>query len=356
MDGDYAGGLDVFVAQRSSPLALPTAAVPGTDAGSDRLGLEQFFPLASHPLGTGTAYTHLGTGNLVASFEDEVVPAVGLNAVVRATYNSRRDADVGLGAGWSVSVTDADSGLDSLLGGVADLGAAVGELDLTRALNLALVEVVPATLGLALEFTDADGTTHRFVRSGAPCAPWTSPPGVDLKVRDVLDPSGLLVAAYELVRPDGVVYRAEPITVGLGLPTWRITSVADRRGNRLEYGYVAAGLGLLPPLLSPVRVGTVTHQPSGEVLVRFDWQGGLGDRLEGIVTLPDTDARTTTFGYHRDGRLATMTENPATSAEARTAFGYHPVPLLGLGGGARGRAAGLGHRRPGPHHLLLLRR
>ncbi len=225
----------------------------------------------------------------MASFEDARVPGQGLNTVVRHVHNAARGGiDSGAGAGWTLAVSDLDAGLEAPLGDVA--GAITG-LDLIAPLRSfsvgKVIDGVFAATGQLLEFTDDDGTTHRFVRSGGPCARWQSPPGVSLKVReiygdDLIDGLGGLPEAYELIRPDGVVYRAERLRFAGVVPTteWRVTSVTDRRGNQLSYDYDRLGA-----LLERSRLRSITHNrfPDAPV-VRFDYTA-LGD-LDRIVTLP----------------------------------------------------------------------
>jgi RHS repeat-associated protein len=246
--GVDANGLkDVFVRDRSATNGwnLATSLSSSLVAQSDEVGLEQHMAYTSLPVGTGTAYTNLRTGNLVAQFEDAVVPGVGLNVVLRRTYNeARKDIDTGLGKGWSLSVADVTAGADGASGADSSFdGFDVGSAITTSSFG-SVVNGVFSAAGQIIEFTDGDGTTHRFVRRGGPCERWDSPPGVSLRVREVFGSSSLfgLPDAYEFVRPDGVIYRAErqslaqPTTL-LPLEDWRVTSISDRRGNELALSY-----------------------------------------------------------------------------------------------------------------------
>ncbi len=323
--GPYAS-FGPLVVDGEAGLILPRLGLDPS-AASDDLGLEQFFPLDSTDLGPATAYTNLDNGNLVVVDDDEDIPAQGLNVGVRHVYNSQRgDTDDGLGRGWNLSVGDFSAGLEGLTG-------AVGDLDLSRPLALAnlgdIVDGVYQVLGQVLEFSDADGTTHRFVRRGGPGGRWESPAGVDLRVVEQQDVLGL-VTAYDLVRPDGVTYRATNIGPGLGLasPTWRLTRVTDRNGNQLSYTYGLHGL--------QVRLAKVIHNRRSGDMVRLNYDANANlDIVEILPELSATDpatgqvrswARTIDFDVDSGGllgasRLMQVVENahlPEGNAERRT--------------------------------------
>jgi len=265
---------------------LPTSPV----AQSNELGLEQFAPYDQVPLGTASSYVQLRTGNVVTQQDLVSVPGQGLNTVVKLTHNSQQGVrDSGVGSGWSLSVTDLEAGLDGVLAELSD--AAVTDIDINRDVVLGqisggsivqdLAYLGSQVTGDVLEFVDGDGTTHRFTRAGGPALTgggrWLSPPGVDLKVREltrqVVDAAGVtvtIVEAYEFVRPDGVVYVATKQTfAGLALPVWRISSVRDRNGNVLSYTHANFdGVGI-----SKVRLTDVRHNRYPEQsVVRFDYQ------------------------------------------------------------------------------------
>jgi RHS repeat-associated protein len=320
----------------SGPLGL-SPGLTGLVAQSDENGLEQFYPYASTNLGTGTAYAHLRTGNLVVQHTDANVPGVGLNAVIKRTYNSgRQSIDEGLGGGWSLSVGDVDAGLDSATGGTGNDNAA-GDIDLNAPLKFgsygSIVNGLFQAAGAVFEFTDGDGTTHRFVRNGPPCGRWSSPPGVSLKVIEEVDSLGL-TTGLDLVRPDGVSYHAEPLLIGGLVPTpteWHITHIDDRKGNRLTYSYQQFGP------LGTSRISTITHNryPTAPI-VRFDYTAA--GNLSQIVTLPGYSAADPATGntrsWERDiavnvdatnHRLTSVTENTQTTpanGQRTTSYGY----------------------------------
>jgi len=237
----------LVVDDSGSPVPLTPSLDDGLRAQSDTNGMERFYPYRSFDLGSAPAYTNLHSGNLVVQQEDVSIPAPGLNAVIRHTYNSHRASpdygEAGVGRGWVLSLSDLDSGADQALDLV--------DVDLTNPIVIAdVVDVTGAASGLVLELTDGDGTVHRFVRRGT-SQTFQSPPGVNLRVFEELRLG--LPSAYRLVRPDGVTYVAtQPRIDAVSTPTWHITAVEDRNGNRLTIGYqraaaVATDAELAPP-------------------------------------------------------------------------------------------------------------
>jgi RHS repeat-associated protein len=342
---------DAYARDRSAlgGFGLTSTLTSNLVAQSDELGLEQFEPYVKTDLGSGSAYTHLRTGNLVVQYDDTTVPGQGVNAVVRHTYNSQRQVDEGLGTGWSLSVTDASAGLDGLVGEGQGSGT-IAEIDPQADLKIGsfgqIVAGVFQAAGQIIELTDGDGTTHRFVRQGGPCGRWDSPPGVSLKIREEYDPITHLPTAYEFVRPDGVVYRAQQITLGGIIPTtvWRVVSVTDRRGNQLQYHYLAYGL-----VLPKIRLDYIAHNryptPPNPPLIQLHYTPA-GD-LTQIESLPNYSALDPASGFTRSWtrqidfgvdpnahQLLTVKENTqtlpqgATDGYRLTSFGYDPTTKL----------------------------
>ncbi|PLS76440.1 MAG: hypothetical protein CYG61_02075 [Actinobacteria bacterium] len=338
-----------IVIDPNGPAALAPTLSAGAVAQSDELGLEHFYPYARHDLGTATGYVHLRTGNLVVQQDDVEVPGQGLNVVVRRTYNAQEPRDLdGLGAGWRLSVTDLEAGLEGVEGAVESLDAGAG-------LTVAnLVDDLGVVTGQLLEFTDGDGTTHRFVRQGGPGSRWDSPPGVSLRVFEETDAAGV-VTAYRLVRPDGVTYRAQNLKGDLGLPTttWRVTAVTDRNVNQLSYEYEAVAVGTA----TKARLVRIKHSRTGDaVVVRFSYNAdGL---LDAVTSLPGYSAPDPALGTTRSwerrtmlaytsGRLTSVTEAAdATAAAGKRTTGFAYDPTTGLLSGvtdARGNTTSLAY-------------
>lgn len=319
------------------------------EAASDDLGVERWMPVDTFSVGgSGQGLVNLDTGNAVVRFRDVEIPAQGLNVVIDHVYNSQAaehpnlverllrigSGDREMGDGWQLSISDA--GGASLGGAVAagfDANQPIAAFDLVTG-------VTSAITGRVVEFTDGDGTSHRFVREGGTGGRWHAPPGLDLRLRE------FVVAgrpnAYEFIRPDGVVYRAEQVTslfsdpLSILGPQWRVVSVTDRNGNRLTYDY---GLHRVSSAVAPVvRLDAVRHNRVPGIMVDLQWHAnGTIDR---IVTLPGHTAadpgdaagatrnweRTIDYTVSSAGQLTEVVTNAhlpsGDPARTRTRFGY----------------------------------
>lgn len=292
-------------------------------AQSDEMGLEKFYAYRDFDLGSSKGFINLKTGNLVVQDTDFEIPRPGLNAIVRHTYNSQRDEgfyhDEGLGLGWSLSVTDGDIGIDGLqqVASGIDLNAPIQRAEVLKDGIAGILE----TAGFIFEFTDGDGTTHRFVKETPTSTEWLSPPGVDLVLREVGN-------AFELVRPDGVVYRIELITSGT-FPTLAVKEIRDRNGNRLVFTYEAVGV---ETFLRGARVRSVTDG-AGDELVTFTYDINSGS-LAVMTASPEDANRVNSFDVQEvpglpdaDHRLLkAVHDSDGTVDERSVSFDYSPQP------------------------------
>lgn len=336
------GAMNVSEDRVYGPIRIDGASLLGgltasNEAQSDQNGLEQFAPYSGFDAGNGDGFVHLGTGNVAVTYDTATVPAVGLNLVVRHAYNSdRATVDTGLGNGWNLSVTDLDAGLDDIEGAIVDL-------DPNRELiPLEIGEILDGVYqitGLQLEFTDGDGTTHRFVRKGLIAGSrWESPPGVSLRVREVV--SSGLVTAYELIRPDGVIYRAENRN-NTG-NTWRIVSITDRNGNALSYRYGQFGTP------AKTRLTEVYHNRHDKPLATFSWT--TSGHLTRIMTLKDLSAADPATGTSRSwARTIDFNVDAATRRLTWFAENTHGTPTGGFGAS---RTTNLGYHADGRLHTI----
>ncbi|MDQ3956789.1 MAG: DNRLRE domain-containing protein, partial [Actinomycetota bacterium] len=328
----------MVVDEDGAPISLSPTLDDVLVAHSDELGLEQFYPYRSTGLGAATGFAHLRTGNLVVRKSITRIPGVGLNTVLRHTYNAKRSEGLlrqsGVGRGWTLSVSDLDAGVE----GAAN---AVTSIDLNSSvIPTEFVNQTLATAGFLIEFTDGDGTTHRFIRRDpSPGGRWDSPPGVGLKVREVTDPTTGQVTEYELVRPDGVTYHARkvPVQAGEGVtidgPVWRIGSITDRNGNELSFSYRAFGNNV-----TDVRATEIRHDRFTEPLVTMSYDSA--GTLQEIVSLPGFSAddpgtgdetprsweRRYRFSIDTEGLLRSIVENADSSHARTTFFGYAGTP------------------------------
>lgn len=165
---------------------------------------------------------------------------------------------------------------------MSGLLSALGSVDLKQI-------IVLLTGGGALDFYDADGTKHRFVKVGGV---WQSPPGVNLKLTDLL-------GVYTLTRPDGVSY-----TMGAVGSSLRLTKIADRKGNFLNFTYASDKLTTITDTVGR----TLTFTQPEALITRVSFNAG-------------GSSRHTDFGYTGD-RLVSVTQATGTSSAAVTEYSY----------------------------------
>jgi RHS repeat-associated protein len=282
--------------------------VTPTGALSDGLGLERFYPYQKAAVATGTQYTNLFTGNNVVQYADLVLPAQGLNMVIKRTYNSqRRDRQETLGGGWQLAVADGQDAVEGLEGGVS-------QLSITDTMTY-----LPSS-GSAAQFsmTDGDGTTHIFTTTDG--STWQAPPGVNLTLRA----EG---AGFQFIRPDGVAYHIAN-QGNLLAPDFRLDNVTDRKGNKLVFRYEQNGL-----IHHRVKSIYNAESPSRQIVFRYNNAPApascsiripclLGESTLASIIAPN--GRTTTYQYDSGGRLVSATDASGTPDQRTTNFSYFP--------------------------------
>lgn len=283
---DTNGVQDVFIHDTGfTSCGVDPVCLLGPEPTSDTAGLEGFYPYRRWELGTGTAFVNMATGNLVVQYADLDVSGQGLNLRLTRTYNSQRDAlDGPLGKGWTLGVADGADLVESLV-------ASAASLDLGRGVEFLGSED-------QFDFFDADATRHHFVKGGLAGPGWHSPPGVNLVLSETLDASGRW---YTLTRPDGVRYEVR--RVGLG---YRLTRIADRRGNALTFSYASEQL----QSITDAAGRSLTFAWSGKYLSRARFQ--VGTQI--LDTTYSVDPAT--------ARLTSVTEASGTSSQRTTGFSY----------------------------------
>ncbi len=173
-----------FALQGNKPVDNPVQVAKNLD---DKLGLEKFWTYEGSETGAGSlALTNVANGNMLWRWSPWTSPGRGLATVLDITYNSLEDhSSSPLGNNVSLAV----SGLTRF-----------GEpLDIHP--NKA--DQISGHSNKWVEFTDGDGTVHRF--TGNDDGTWSRPPGVHLFLRTVsADPAN--PRYWALSRPDGVTF------------------------------------------------------------------------------------------------------------------------------------------------------
>jgi RHS repeat-associated protein len=253
---------------------------PPGDPSSGPLGLEDFYPYKDFDLGQGTAFANMATGNLIVQDTDFSVPGQGLNLRLTRTYNSQADSAPGpFGNGWRLGVADGQ--------GDGNLLSSLGALNVGGVINVLLGNTT-------LDFTDADGTVHKFSRPGLDG--WKSPPGVNLTLQD-------WGVGYLLTRPDRVYYYLYPGGPGGSL---QLASMADAVGNYLLFAYYPDG-----------KLNTVTDTVGRTFTISYNSNVISNIRFAGPAGTLDT-----TYGYDVGGRLASVTKSAGTPDAITTRYEY----------------------------------
>jgi len=278
---DSTNGCSNAIAASFTVQPAPVGVGATNPATSDTRGLEEWRPYKRWDAGANNeAFVNLANGNLVVQADDLAVAGQGLNLGLTRTYDSRRFNTEGpLGPGWALAITDTpSSGWGRGTAIVAD--------------------------GQQLAFDDADGTRHTFVKGGSAGPGWHSPQGVNLVVTDDFDASGQLW--YKVTRPDGV--HTEIRRLG---GEYKVTRVADRKGNQLAFAYAGAQLQSVTDTVGRTIAFTWTNNAITKA--RYSGSGG---------TL-DVD-----YGFDAGGRLGSATEAAGTG-DARTTTYTNSAPFAG---------------------------
>ncbi|HEX8075815.1 MAG TPA: RHS repeat-associated core domain-containing protein [Thermoleophilaceae bacterium] len=218
----------------------------------------------------------LATGSLVLDDEDVLIRGAGMDAVFRRTYRSQAAFDGPLGHNWDHSF------------------------------NLGLTEVGTTRLRRSTGAM-SDETFVRHERYPQAGFAYSVPP--DGAIGAIVDAG----ASFDYVLPDGQRHHfaADPAVPGLH----RISAIADRFGNRLDFRYADGRLARVE----------VNH-PQRWLAFGYDPQGR-------IATMEDHSGRLWRYGYDDHGDLIAVrspptTEHPyGTTVEYEYSSGTHSGPL-----------------------------
>lgn len=225
---------------------------------SSSLGIDGRWPFTSVPWGPSPGYIHLESGNFVVPVTDAVIPAARLAVVLRRTYNSGDTAQRGVGIGWRLN----------------------SQQTLTDS-------------GNTVTWTDGDGSQTLFKRQGD---------GSYLAEPQAFATLTKLADRWEVERKDGVRHRFDL--------SGRMTSVWDRNGNHIDYGFDASGnlIGITPSTGNPWsltyvsgRLSQVTDGAGRIYQYSYDGSGRL-------TAVTDATGAVTTYSYDGSNRLWKVTD------------------------------------------------
>ncbi|WP_248579445.1 DNRLRE domain-containing protein [Nocardioides sp. InS609-2] len=284
-----------FSAAGLAPLDNPVIVNKAIQAAA--LGLEEFYQYEAEPVGAGMeALTNVSSGNSLINWTPWASPGRGLATVLGLTYNSLEDhSDSPVGNNFSLAIS-------SLTRFGVPLDIHPNKAD----------EIVGNTKAY-IEFTDGDGTTHRFTRNAA--GGWDEPAGVHLYLRKFSTTD--TTRTWALTRPDNVTFFYD----ASGFPTF----IKDQNGNQLKFtmedipagqdpGNVkrrvtavtdAAGLDATPAPDRSFKIAYYSKDDSPKAQVRGK-----------IKTITDHNNSVLAFDYYDDGNLRRITQRGGTNTAA----------------------------------------
>ncbi len=332
--GTYRLRIDVYdpatgtwFAARGNPPTLDNPIIIAKSL-STKLGLERYYQYDAAQLGAGmTSLTNVANGNMLVRWTPFFAPGRGLSTMVDLTYNSLEDHSKSpAGNNFSLSV----SGLTRF-----------GEpLDIHP--NNA--DVISGRSNKWVEFTDGDGTTHRFtdgVTGADGITRFTEPPGVNLYLRSI--PTNPDTRRWAVTRPDKVTFYFDTE----GFPT----SVEDRNGNTLTFTLEPTPAGEDPGGPNK-RIKAVTDAagspsvPNRTFTIDY-WSKDEAKKAHvrgNIQRITDHDQSALDFDYYDDGNLLRLTQRGGTTAggeflaDRSFVFTYTTSDGSGPAIGAEGRA------------------
>ncbi len=255
------------------------------------LGLERYHQYEGEALGAGMEQlTNVASGNSIVRWTPFQAPGIGLATVVDLTHNSlEQKSESPLGNNFSLAISS-----------LVRLGNPL-EIHPTQADTLA------GRNTRFIEFTDGDGTTHRFdgQESGG-TEYWEEPAGVHLYLREYspTDPQ----RKWALTRPDRVTFFFDED----GYPTF----VEDGNGNELTFSLEAVPAGVDPGGPSK-RISAVTDE--GGRSFTLDYYAAAEAPTLAIRgklrRLTDHGGSALDFDYYEDGNLLRLSQRGGTNAD-----------------------------------------
>jgi YD repeat-containing protein len=286
-----------FADQGNKPLEQPVTVHKAIDLG---LGLERYYQYDGEELGAGmTHLVNVASGNSIMRWTPFESPGRGLSTVLDLTYNAlEQKSESPIGNNWSLSVSSL-----TRFGNPLDVHP-----------NKA--DDIAGRSNRFIEFTDGDGTTHRFIGKQATDGTvyWEEPAGVHLFLREYSATDA--ARKWALTRPDRVTFFYDQE----GFPTF----VRDGNGNELKFTLQvtppgedpggpkkriteitdAAGLGTAPAPNRKFRIDYFSKAEAKKAHVR--------GKVERIT---DHNGSALDFDYYDDGNLLRLTQRGGLNAD-----------------------------------------
>jgi RHS repeat-associated protein len=276
-----------FAAKGNKPHENPVLVNKKLEA--EALGLERYYAYDAEQLGAGMEHlVNAANGNALLRWTPLVAPGRGLSTVVDLTYNSlERKSDSPIGDNFSLALSS------------------LTRLGLPLDVHPNNADQIAGRSNKFVEFTDGDGTTHRFTDTNSDGS-WEEPPGVHLYLRvySQTDPA----RKWALTRPDRVTFFYDQD----GHPSF----VRDRNGNELAFT-----LANVPPGDDPGgikrRVTAVTDAGGRAFTITYyTKETAKTARQRGrIQRISDHTGSALEFDYYEDGNLLRIRQKGGTKAD-----------------------------------------
>lgn len=255
----------------------------------EALGLESYYTYVSRDVGAGMQQaTNVANGNSILRWQPFSEPGRGLPTVLDLTYNAlEKKCDCPAGNNWSLAISTL-----SRFGNPIDIHP-----------NKA--DQIGGRSNKFIEFTDGDGTTHRFTDSNSD-GYWEAPAGQHLYLRQYS--TSETTKYWALTRPDRITFYYDQS----GYPT----SVVDANGNTLAFTESAVA-----PADDPggprFKITKVTDAGGRSFdIAYFTKADAKKPQIRGKVkSITDHAGRTLLFDYYFDGNLLRITQKGGTNAD-----------------------------------------
>lgn len=255
----------------------------------DALGLERYYHYVGQDVGGGfQQLTNVANGNSLLRFTPFDEPGRGLATVLDLTYNAlEKKCDCPTGNNWSLAISSL-----TRFGQPLDIHP-----------NKA--DQIAGGSNKYIEFTDGDGTTHRFADTNSD-GYWEAPAGVHLYLRQYSTTD--TTKYWALTRPDRVTFYYDQD----GFPT----SVSDASGNTIAFTESAIAPGDDPG--GPKEHVTKVTDAGGRsfTISYYTKADAKKPQIRGKVQdITDHVGRTLHFDYYFDGNLLRITQRGGTNAD-----------------------------------------
>jgi RHS repeat-associated protein len=288
----YDPATGTWFAARGNPPTLDNPIIIAKSLAT-KLGLERYYQYDAADLGAGmTSLTNVANGDMLVRWTPFFAPGRGLSTMLDLTYNSLEDH----------SKSPAGNNFSLSISGLTRFGE---PLDIHP--NKA--DEISGRSNKWVEFTDGDGTTHRFtdgVTGGDGITRFTEPPGVNLYLRSV--PTNPPERRWAVTRPDKVTFYFDTE----GFPRF----VEDRNGNTITYTVEPTPPGEDPG--GPKKRITRVTDAGGRSFVIDYWSKDEAKKAHvrgNIQRITDHDGSALDFDYYDDGNLLRLTQRGGTTAD-----------------------------------------